>query len=151
MKFIKNPNKSKFLNKEYKETSKAIDKVLKCEGPWGRPVNKIRKNFAWDFEEATAINIILNKEEFNKDIYNFMSLFGVKKELLNDIINFQDNATIDPTRSYPYVIETKFNLNNVIKFSSKLKKEKQVIFIQGKIIIIIFLIGEKKHYGGVVE
>ena len=79
MKFIKNPNKSKFLNKEYKETAKAIIKVLKCKGPWGRAVNKIRKNFAWDFEEATAINIILNREEYNKDIYKFMSSFGIKK------------------------------------------------------------------------
>ena len=34
MKFIKNPKKSKFLYKEYKDTSKAIDKVLKCKGPW---------------------------------------------------------------------------------------------------------------------
>ena len=132
MKFVKNPKKSKFLHKEYKETSEAIEKVLKCKGPWGRTVNPIRENFAWDFEEATAINIILNREEFNKDIYNFMSSFGIKKELLDDLIKFQDNTTIDPTRSYPYSIETKFNFNDVIKFSSKLKKEKKAIVIQGK-------------------
>jgi putative methyltransferase len=132
MSFVKNPKKSKFLNKEYQETSKAINKVLKCKGPWGRAVDKIRNNFAWDFEEATAINIILNRKEFNKDIYNFMKSFGIKKELLDDLIKFQDNATVDPTKSYPYTIETKFNFNEVIKFSSKLKQEKSEILIQGK-------------------
>ena len=132
MKFIKNPKKSKFLHKEYLNTVKAINKVLKCKGPWGRSVDQIRKDFAWDFEEATAINIVLNRDEFNKDIFKFMSSFGIKKELLDELIKFQDNATVDPRKSYPYSIEVKFNLNDVIKFSSKLKKEKQHILIQGK-------------------
>ena len=79
MKFIKNPKKSKFLHKEYQDTLKAVNKVLKCKGPWGRSVDQIRKNFAWDFEEATAINIILNREKFNKDIYKFHEFFWNKK------------------------------------------------------------------------
>jgi hypothetical protein len=132
MKFIKNPKKSTSLNYEYKQTLKAVDKVLKCKGPWGRVVTKIRKNFAWDFEEATAINIVLNRQEFNKDIYRFMSSFGMKKELLEDLLKFQDNATVDPTRNYPYTIETKFNHHDVIKISSKLKKDKNFIKINGK-------------------
>ena len=56
----------------------------------------------------------------------------MKRELLDELMKFQDNATVDPTRNYPYKIESKFNLNDVIKLSSKLKKEKQVIFVQGK-------------------
>ena len=46
-----------------------------------------------------------------------MSSFGIKKELLDELIKFQDNATVDPRKSYPYSIEVKFNLNDVIKFS----------------------------------
>ena len=54
-----------------------------------------------------------------------MSSFGIKNELLIELIKFQDNATVDPTRNYPYSIETKFNFNDVIKLSSKLKKKKR--------------------------
>ena len=79
-----------------------------------------------------------------------MRSFGIK-ELLDDLIRFQDNTTIDPTRSYPYSIKTKFNFNDVIKFSSKLKKQNNEIVIKEKIIITIFLNGAKKLYGGVEE
>ena len=71
MDFSKNSPKSFFLKNELIETKKSLEIYLNCKGGLGRVVNDVRKNFAWDFEEATAINIILNNKNLFYDEINF--------------------------------------------------------------------------------
>mgnify|MGYP003330647322 CR=1 FL=1 len=96
MQFMIDCGHSSFLGGQLKSTQDALDGVLSCTAPWGRVVDSVRENFAWDFEEATVIDIMKNKKLFysnqsapkSKFIYffwrlsRFLSLLVLAVEIL---------------------------------------------------------------------
>tara|TARA_X000000950_G_scaffold288997_1_gene408989 strand:+ start:1379 stop:3457 length:2079 start_codon:yes stop_codon:yes gene_type:complete len=131
MEFCKNP-KNKFFNKELIETKESIDKVVGCKGPWGRVVPSVRENFAWDFEEATAINIVENQEIYLSELKDFVSKYIKDEKLLNELIKYQDLTIVNPNRKYPINENFSFNFKEVINFSAKLKNLDNSIIIEAK-------------------
>ena len=132
MDFIKNSNKSKFLKKEYSETYNSIVLVLECKGPWGRAIDSVRKNFSWDFEEATAIEIINNEDIFYNEIKDFMKIFNLQKNLLEELLEFQKYTLVNPLRNYPIDIKFSYNFYDIIFLSSKMLEKQESISIQAK-------------------
>lgn len=132
MDFSKNSKDSKFLKKEINETKKSISSYFNCEGGAGRIVEDVRKNFAWDFEEATAININSNKEIFYSEIKIFLKKYNLDQELVDDLIEFQKNSIIDPNIEYPVKLKTNFNFHEVIKYFAKIENKSITYQINGK-------------------
>jgi hypothetical protein len=132
MDFIKNSNNSKFLKEEYLATYKSVGLVLECKGPWGRTINSVRKNFSWDFEEATAIEIIKNEDTFYNEIKDFMKIFNLQKNLLEELLKFQRYTLVNPLRNYPIDIKFSYNFYDIIFLSSKIEEKKESISIHAK-------------------
>lgn len=123
MNHMSSSGNSSFLGRQLVKTSDALDGVLSCTSPWGRVVNSVRKNFAWDFEEATVIEIMQNKKEFYKEVkYFLVKNYQFRIDVLQDLINFQDSAMIDPAVSYPISKAFGYNIREVIFNNEKLKK-----------------------------
>ena len=131
MKFILKNNKG-FLKEEYELTYNAINKVLKKQGPWGRELDDVRKNFEWQFEEVTAIRSAQNKNRLYEEMKVFMKEFELKKDVLSDLIEFQKNSVLDPFVSYPINIKVNHNIYEVITDSKKLEKSKNTYIADGK-------------------
>ena len=68
MEFIKSSDKDSFLYKELELTKKSLQGVMQASHPWGRVLDDVRENFAWDFEEATTMRIVQNKKKFQGEI-----------------------------------------------------------------------------------
>ena len=131
MEFCKNP-KNKFFNKELLETKESIDKVIECKGPWGRVVSDVRENFAWDFEEATAINIVRNHNKYLDELKIFVSKYFENRKILEELIKYQDITIVNPTRTYPLKEKFSYNFNEVINLSAKLKNTQNSLVIEAK-------------------
>lgn len=125
---INNPNT--FIGNELKETADTLDKILDCKFPWGRIVEDVRENYAWDFEEATAMKINQNKEKFYEEVYKVIKEnFDIPDSLLKELIKYQECAILDPNKNYP--IESSFvhNINDVIhKKENLLEKQNKLQF-----------------------
>ena len=132
MSFIVSQNKDSFLRNQFFETKKSLDIYLNCKGGLGRVVEEIRENFSWDFEEATAINIIQNKDLFYQEIKLFLKKYNLNEDLVYELINYQKNTIIDPNKKYPFIHKSNFNFYETINFSAKLKKELNIYQINGK-------------------
>ena len=129
--FIKS-SKNSFLKEEFDLTYDALNKVLIKEGPWGRILDNVRKNFAWRFEEVTAIRSAENKDRLYKEITPFLKEFGLENKLLDDLIHFQKNTIIDPFQKYPLNIEVDYNLHELISESENLSNKKNTYVVEGK-------------------
>jgi len=117
-------NPDSFLGKELKETIKAIEGIIAVEQPWGRILNDVKENFAWDFEEATAIRIVQNKDLFYSEIKDFLSdNFPIDEEVLEELFRYQDLAVLDPTISYPIKEQFSYNIHDVISKKAALEKK----------------------------
>ena len=132
MNFFINSEKSIFLKNEVNETKKSLEIYMNCKGGLGRVVDDVRKNFAWDFEEATAINIIKNKDLFYDEIKFFLKKYELDEKLTNEIIKYQKNTIIDPNIEYPFKINSPYNFYEVINYSAKLKEGLNEYQINGK-------------------
>jgi hypothetical protein len=131
MNFILKNNKG-FLKEEYEITYNALNKVIKKQGPWGRVLDKVRKSFEWQFEEATAIRSAQNKDKLYEEIKIFMKDFELKKDVLSDLVEFQKNSVIDPSVSYPLNIKINHNIYEVITDSEKLEESENIYIADGK-------------------
>ena len=117
-------NPDSFLGNELKETIKAIEGVIAVEQPWGRILNDVKENFAWDFEEATAIRIVQNKDLFYSEIKEFLNKhFPIQEEVMEELFKYQDCAVLDPTLSYPRKEKFSFNIHDVISKKAPLSKK----------------------------
>ena len=118
-------NPDSFMGIELKETIKALEAIIKAESPWGRVLNDVKKNFAWDFEEATAIRIMQNKDQYYSEVWDFVkSNFEVDDEILKEVFEFNKCAVLDPNVAYPIKQDFNYNIYNVIRDKVKLEKKK---------------------------
>ena len=132
MNFSKNSPKSFFLKKELSETKKSLEIYMNCKGGLGRVIKEVRKNFAWDFEEATAINIINNKNLFYEEIGSFLEQYKIDKKIIEELITYQKNTIVDPNQEYPFSFKSKYNFYECINLSAKLKEENSNYHVNGK-------------------
>ena len=117
-------NPDSFLGKELKETIKAIEGIIAVEQPWGRILDDVKENFAWDFEEATAIRIVQNKELFYSEIREFLNKhFPIEDGVIDELFRYQDLAVLDPTLSYPIKQKFSYNIHDVISKKAPLEKK----------------------------
>ena len=130
--FAEKSKESSFLKKEVNETLNSLSIFLSTKGPMGRVVNSIRPNFAWDYEEATAIKIVQNKDIFYKEIKHFLKRYNLDNEILEDLIKYQKDTIIDPLKTYPVNKTYKYNLYEMINFSAKLIRKDINYSISGK-------------------
>jgi len=117
-------NPDSFVGKELQKTVNSLEAVLAVEQPWGRILPDVRQNFAWDFEEATAIRVSQNKQEFYDNIRDFLSsAFDIElNSAIDELFEYQVLALIDPTREYPVRSEFQYNIHDVITRKSQLKE-----------------------------
>lgn len=117
-------NPDTFVGQELQKTISNLDAVLDVKQPWGRIVEDVRKNFAWDFEEATAIECSKNKEQFYSEIQQFLlEQFNIEyTEEISELFKYQILGLVDPQKSYPFEHTFKYNIHNVIHKKSKPQK-----------------------------
>jgi radical SAM superfamily enzyme YgiQ (UPF0313 family) len=122
-----------FLGKQYEQTEKALSDVLKAKSPWGRVVPAIRENFAWDFEEATVLDIMTNKDTFYSEVMHFIvSNYDIPSDVLKELIHYQRAAILNPDLTYPQFHEYKYNIHDVIHHGDELKKKENKLQFDGK-------------------
>ena len=128
---MKNPDT--FLGKEMKKTRESVDNVMSAIAPWGRVVDEVRPNFAWDFEEATVIVAMKNKEKFYNEVAHHMqTCYNINNELLKNLIKYQDFSILDPSKTYPIRESFDYNIHDVIYNGEELKNEAQKITFKAK-------------------
>ena len=133
MKFMKLTGPNGFLGNQLYKTKTALDKVMKAEGPWGRVVDSVRENFAWDFEEATIIDIMKNKELFFNEMKHFLAIhFDLEQDLVDCLIKYQDLAMLDPQKKYPISTSIEYNVHDVIRGDKGLEKGTVNLEFEGK-------------------
>ncbi len=115
---VDNPNS--FMGKEYLITKSTLGKVLKKETLWGRAVD-LTGNFYWNFEEATALEVALNRDEFLDSVREFLSKFNLSETVKNDIIEFQSLIIKNPLEKYPIKKKFNHNIKDVLFNNQKLK------------------------------
>jgi putative methyltransferase len=110
------------LNKEYRETKESLYRIFNKEQCWGRTVDEVKKDYYWDFEEATSLNILLSKDEYWKELYQFLiSNFDEDIIVIFDIIKFQKFSKTNPFEKYPIVEDFNYNIYDVVFNGNKLK------------------------------
>ena len=123
MKFMESTGSKGFLGNQLLQTQFAIDGILDAKLPWGRVIPSVRENYAWDFEEATIIDIMKNKEVFYSEIKHFLAIhFDLEAEVLCDLFKYQKSAILDPQLVYPRTENFKFNIHEVITSGEELKE-----------------------------
>ena len=127
-------NPDTLIGQELQNTIDSLEATLATEHPWGRILPDVRKNFAWDFEEATAITIAKNKAQFYDEIRDYL-INHLKVELeeavLADLFKYQIDAVLDPVKSYPSEHSYHYNVHEVIKFNDELKPKDHSITFEG--------------------
>tara|TARA_R110000824_G_scaffold28264_11_gene95221 strand:- start:1782 stop:3806 length:2025 start_codon:yes stop_codon:yes gene_type:complete len=133
MKFMKSMNNSGFLGTQLMKTKESLDLVMKAQAPWGRVVKSVRDKFAWDFEEATVIDIMKNKEIFFNEMKHFLALhFNIEENVVKDLIKYQNFAILDPQKTYPLVENFTYNIHDVIYNGSELSIRPTSLSFEGK-------------------
>ena len=113
-------NPDSFMGKQYLITKSTLGKVLKKEILWGRAVD-LTGNFYWEFEEATAIDVALNRDEFFDSLRGFLNQFNLSEKVENDIIEFQSLIIKNPLEKYPLKKKFDYNIKDVLFNNKKLK------------------------------
>jgi putative methyltransferase len=118
-------NPDTFIGQELRKTVKNLDAVLNVEQPWGRIIDDVRESFAWDFEEATAIQCAKNREQFYSEIRAFLEekLDIQFTEEIQELFKYQKLALIDPESSYPFEEVFNYNIHDVIFRKEKLRNK----------------------------
>lgn len=131
MEYMKNSDG--FLNNQLEKTKETLDGVLDAKLPWGRVVSEVRENYAWDFEEATIIEIMKNKKQYYNDIREFLNAnYSMPKDLLEDLLKYQDSAMLDPQITYPDKNAVQYNIHEVIHEGKPLQSKQYYLTSKNK-------------------
>ena len=96
-------------------------------------VSEIRENFGWDFEEATVLEIMKNKELFYSEIEDFILLnYDISEDLLFELLKYQQAAILNPDLTYPRKEKFKYNIHDVIHNNAPPIQETQILQIEAK-------------------
>jgi len=128
-----NPNS--FIGKELQETILSLEDTLAAKQPWGRILDDIKKNFAWDFEEATAINVCKDKDLFYSEVEKFLKHsfnFDYNEEVMKDLFEYQYHGILDPRVEYPISKTFKYNIHDVVTKKADLKVSENKIEFNAK-------------------
>ena len=122
-------NPDTFIGRELQKTRKNLEAVLVVEQPWGRIIPEVRKDFAWDFEEATAIRISQNQDLYYSELRNFLKeAFDVEyDEIIQQLFDYQRAGVLDPAIEYPIRKEFDYNFYDVITWKSKLREKQNTL------------------------
>ena len=130
LKFMRE-NPDTFLGQELQSTIENLDAVLDVKQPWGRIIDDVRQNFAWDFEEATAIECIKNQDQLYEEVEQFLKkhLNIEYTEEIAELFRYQRLGLVDPRVTYPIQETFKYNIHNVIHAKSAPKQvDTKVVF-----------------------
>ncbi|MAH50852.1 hypothetical protein CMI37_33860 [Candidatus Pacearchaeota archaeon] len=116
---IDNPNT--LVGREYLATMKRFKGIIKRTEYWGRSIDEVKKDYYWDFEEATALVFSMNENEWYKDLSGFLKQFELDKEVEDDILNFQHLFVSNPFQTYPVKKEFNYNIKDVLFENKTLK------------------------------
>ena len=131
--FMKSCEGKGFLGSQYEKTEKALTGVLNATSPWGRVIDDIRKNFAWDFEEATVLEVMQNLDLFYSEIKHYIiSHYNIPPDVLDDLIEYQKAAMLNPKLNYPFEQSFKYNIHGVIHNQEKLYNKPNRLKVSGK-------------------
>ncbi len=133
MRFMKSMNGCGFLGDQLVKTQKSLEQIMKAKAPWGRVIDSVRQNFAWDFEEATVIDIMKNKKLFFNEMRHFLAIhFDISADIIEDLIKYQDLSILDPQKIYPMNDSFKYNIHDVIHKGEKLSMNNNKLHFEGK-------------------
>ena len=131
--YMQEKNGHGFLGEQYAKTEQALSDVLIAKSPWGRVVPEIRENFAWDFEEATVLEVMNNKDIFYSEIKEFViSNYDIPEDVLDQLLRYQRSAILNPDLSYPRNEKFHYNIHDVIHNNAALKQQVQILRFDGK-------------------
>ena len=127
-------NPDTFIGQELQKTVNNLEAVLNVEQPWGRILPSVRKNFAWDFEEATAIQCAKNKDQFYSEMRQFiLEAFDIEyDEVIQELFKYQELAIINPQNQYPFDETFKYNIHSIISRKAKLKERENKISFEAE-------------------
>ena len=89
--FMQNP--STLLHREYHITMRLMNKVFKYEIPWGRKIHGA-SDIYWEYEEATSLHIVKEKERFYNEILDFLE--NKYNNRYTKLVKKQSNKMLDP-------------------------------------------------------
>tara|TARA_R110002074_G_scaffold251741_1_gene423282 strand:+ start:2787 stop:4784 length:1998 start_codon:yes stop_codon:yes gene_type:complete len=116
-------NPDSFMGVELQHTIDALEGIIAVERPWGRVVDDVKKNFAWDFEEATVIKIMQNKSVFYAELWSYITeSYEVPTDVLMELFKYQMSSVIDPSVTYPIRKKFTYNIDEVVKQKKPLRK-----------------------------
>ena len=132
--FCKTYNET-FISKEYYNIKNNLSKILKNKRHWGDLIQGVG-DINWEVDEATCIRLIKVKDNFYKEIKEFI-LDNFSKnindvDILDEIIKYQKIRLHDPNTIYPKHVYFETNIHEVITGNAELKKELKNYKIEGK-------------------
>ena len=138
LKFAKS-NDQTFLGKEYKNIKNNLEIILENKRHWGDIIPDAG-DINWEVDEATCIRLVENKDIFYNEISNYLiKKYDLKKEILDEIIEYQKTRLNHPFMNYPIKKKFKYNIHDVVENQKKLKK------------IDTTLIADAKNFNNVYE
>lgn len=131
LEFAKN-NRQTFLGKEYKKIIQNLDLIIQNKRHWGDVISGAG-DINWEVDEATCIRLTKNYKVFYDEIKLFiLSKYNLNSDLLDCIIDYQKIRLNQPYTKYPLKKIFNYNIHDVIENNKKLKKEKNLISVNGK-------------------
>jgi putative methyltransferase len=121
-----------FLGKEYYKIYANMDKILKNERHWGIVVPEL-SSINWSVDEATAIKVGMNYDDFEKQMKSFLvNDLGLEWEdaMLKDVLQYQKQR-MNYVGAERIVGDYKYNIHEFIEEDGLLKnRENQIEFIR---------------------
>tara|TARA_B100000029_G_scaffold516349_1_gene629007 strand:+ start:2051 stop:3964 length:1914 start_codon:yes stop_codon:yes gene_type:complete len=132
-------NKDSLLGKEYYSILNNMDLILQNKRHWGIVVPEISE-INWSVDEATAIKVAMNYNEYEKDLRKFLTdtlKVNLEDQILDNLLRYQKLRLNHPGPEF-YTGEFEYNIHDVIENSEVLKNQKSTIEFQSS--------GIENHY-----
>ena len=114
-------NPTTFIGKEYIETQIRYKGIINRTEYWGRSIDEVKKDYYWDFEEATSLVFTMNEDKWYNDLRDFLSQFKLDKQVEDEILDFQRIFVCNPNTEYPIKKDFHYNIKDVLFENKELK------------------------------
>ena len=112
-------NPDTILGKEYDETYSGIKNVLNQDSLWGRVISQAKKNFYWEFEEASAIVAMLNVDIFYEELSLYLQKYNLEAEVLDSLLKYQSLRIQRPDEETLTSVQLDYNIHHVVQLREK--------------------------------